>query len=107
MSEPGAEIDALAKRAREGSRFYRHLAGPSQTLASIADDLDTLACPPQIAEWGLIVITRDGKTLLPEHEICTTREQAEERARQERSFGMTCIVASRQVTKWEPVASDG
>lgn len=54
-------------------------------------------------EWGLIVITSDGKTLLPEHEICQSREQAEERARQERSFGMTVIVASRQVTEWEPV----
>lgn len=57
-------------------------------------------------EWGLIVITRDGITLLPEAEICASREQAEERARQERSFGMTCVVASRRVTEWEPVASD-
>lgn len=56
-------------------------------------------------EWGLIVITSDGKTLLPEHEICTSREQADERARQERSFGMTVIVASRQVTEWEPVTT--
>jgi hypothetical protein len=59
------------------------------------------------AEWGLIVITRDGKTLLPEAEICKTREQAEERARQERSFGMTVIVASRKVTEWEPVDAEG
>lgn len=55
------------------------------------------------SEWGLIVITRDGKTLLPEAEICSSREQAEERARQERSFGMTVIVASREVTEWEPI----
>ena len=61
----------------------------------MADDMHT--------EWGLIVITRDGTTLLPEGEICSSREQAEERARQERSFGMTCVVASRQVTEWEPV----
>jgi hypothetical protein len=56
-------------------------------------------------EWGLIVITSDGKTLLPEHEICTSREKAEERARQERSFGMTVIVASRQVTEWDPATT--
>lgn len=58
-------------------------------------------------EWGLIIITREGKTLLPEAEICQSREQAEERARQERSFGMTVIVASRRATEWEPVSSGG
>ena len=58
---------------------------------------------PAIEEWGLIVITRGGKTLLPEAEVCQSLEQAEERARQERSFGMTVIVASRRVTEWQPV----
>lgn len=57
----------------------------------------------ETVEWGLIVITSDGKTLLPEAEICRSREQAEERARQERSFGMTVIVASRSVSEWSPV----
>lgn len=78
-----------------GKRGHRqHLI---DTLASVFSAGETHA------EWGLIIITRDGKTLLPEAEICTTREQAEERARQERTFGMTVIVASRQVTAWEPV----
>lgn len=68
---------------------------------------DVLAEVKEMAdEWGLIVITSDGKTLLPEAEICKSREQAEERARQERSFGMAVVVASRRVTEWQPVGGD-
>lgn len=62
--------------------------------------------PATHTEWGLIVITRDGTTLLPEAEVCASREQAEERARQERSFGMTVIVGSREVVEWQPTELD-
>lgn len=54
-------------------------------------------------EWALIVVTKDGITLVPEAEICSTLEIAEERARQERSFGMNVFIASREVTEWEPI----